>query len=111
MSEMRYLDREHLKVILLNIRNQVLDVVTVSVGTLSASLAHPRECFKEAIRQSAAAVIFVHNHPSGDPTPSPEDIALTRQLVDAGRLLGIEVLDHLVIGDGTFVSLRERGLL
>ena len=78
MSEMRYLDREHLKAILLNTRNRVLDIVTVSVGTLNASLAHPRECFKEAVRQSAAAVIFVHNHPSGDPTPRPEDIALTR---------------------------------
>lgn len=111
MSEMRYLDREHLKAILLNARNFVLDVVTVSVGTLTASLAHPRECFKEAVRQSAAAVIFVHNHPSGDPTPSPEDIALTRQLVEAGRILGIEVLDHLIIGDGVFVSLKERGLL
>jgi DNA repair protein RadC len=108
---MRYLDREHLKAILLNARNFVLDVVTVSVGTLTASLAHPRECFKEAVRQSAAAVIFVHNHPSGDPTPSPEDIALTRQLVEAGRILGIEVLDHLIIGDGVFVSLKERGLL
>ncbi len=111
MAEMRYLDREHLKAILLNARNRVLDVVTVSVGTLTASLAHPRECFKEAVRQSAAAIIFVHNHPSGDPTPSPEDIALTRQLCEAGRLLGIEVLDHLIIGDGVFVSLKERGLL
>lgn len=111
MSEMRYLDREHLKAVLLNTRNMVLDVVTISVGTLNASLAHPRECFKEAIRQSAAAVIFVHNHPSGDPSPSPEDISLTRQLVEAGKLLGIEVLDHVIIGDGTFVSLKERGLM
>lgn len=111
MSEMRYLDREHLRAVLLNTRNMVVDVVTVSVGTLNASLAHPRECFKEAIRQSAAAVIFVHNHPSGDPTPSPEDVSLTRQLVEAGKLLGIEVLDHVIIGDGTYVSLKERGLM
>lgn len=111
MSELRYLDREHLKAILLNTRNVVLGTVTVSVGTLSASLAHPRECFKEAVRQSAAAIIFAHNHPSGDPTPSAEDIALTRQLVEAGKLLGIEVLDHIVIGDGVFVSLKERGLV
>lgn len=111
MSEMRYLDRENLKAVLLNTRNAVLDVVTVSVGTLNASLAHPRECFKEAIRQSAAAVIFVHNHPSGDPSPSPEDISLTRQLIEAGKLLGIEVLDHIIIGDGVFVSLKERGLM
>lgn len=109
MSEMRYLDREHFKVVLLNIKNMVIDVVTVSVGTLNASLAHPRECFKEAVRQSAAAVIFVHNHPSGDPSPSPEDISLTRQLVEAGKLLSIEVLDHVIIGDGSFVSLKERG--
>ncbi len=111
MSEMRYLDREHFQVILLNTRNMVIGIERVSVGTLNASLAHPRECFKEAIRQSAAAVIFVHNHPSGDPTPSPEDIALTRQLVEAGRLLGIEVLDHIIIGDGVFVSLKDRGLM
>ncbi|MGQ9463866.1 MAG: RadC family protein [Candidatus Fervidibacter sp.] len=111
ISEMRYLDRENLKAVLLNTRNAVLDVVTISVGTLNASLAHPRECFKEAIRQSAAAVIFVHNHPSGDPSPSPEDISLTRQLVEAGKLLGIEVLDHIIIGDGVFVSLKERGLM
>lgn len=111
MSQMRYLDREHLKAILLNSRNVVLDIVTVSVGTLNASLAHPRECFKEAVRQSAAAVVFVHNHPSGDPSPSPEDISLTHQLVEAGKVLGIEVLDHVIIGDGTFVSLKERGAI
>ncbi len=111
MSEMRYLDRENLRAILLNTRNMVIDVITISIGTLNASLAHPRECFKEAIRQSSAAVIFVHNHPSGDPSPSPEDISLTRQLVEAGKLLGIEVLDHVIIGDGMFVSLKERGLM
>lgn len=111
MSEMRYLDREHMKAILLNTKNMVIDIVTVSVGTLNASLAHPRECFKEAIRQSAAAVIFVHNHPSGDPSPSSEDLSLTKQLFEAGKLLGIEVLDHLIIGDGVFVSLKERGLI
>ncbi|MCS7263692.1 MAG: DNA repair protein RadC [Armatimonadetes bacterium] len=111
MPEMRYLDREHLKGILLNSKNMVIDLVTVSVGTLNASLAHLRECFKEAIRQSAAAIIFAHNHPSGDPSPSPEDISLTKQLVEAGKLLGIEVLDRLIIGDGVFVSLKERGLI
>ncbi len=111
MSEMRFLDREHLRVLLLDTKNQVMKVTNVSVGTLNASLAHPRECFKEAVREGAAAVIFVHNHPSGDPKPSPEDIALTKQLVDAGRVLNIDVLDHIIIGDGLFTSLRECGLM
>ncbi|MCL6451474.1 MAG: DNA repair protein RadC [Acetobacteraceae bacterium] len=108
MERMRYLDREHFQVVLLNTRNQVLGVELVSVGTLSSSVVHPREVFKAALRRSAAAIILVHNHPSGDPTPSPEDVGLTRRLSQGGHLLGVEVLDHVVIGDGCFVSLRER---
>lgn len=111
MSEMRYLDREVLRIVLLDAKNRVLSSPIVSVGTVDASLAHPRECFKEAIKQSAVSVIFVHNHPSGDPQPSSCDIELSRQLVEAGRLLGINVLDHIIIGDGVFVSLRERGVI
>lgn len=111
MSEMRYLDREHLKVLVLDTKNNVVTLSDVSVGTLNASLAHPRECFKDAVRLGGAAVIFIHNHPSGDPRPSPEDIALTRQLVQAGNVLHIEVLDHIIIGDGSFVSLKESGLM
>ncbi|MDQ7794010.1 MAG: DNA repair protein RadC [bacterium] len=109
MEEMRYLDREHFRVILLNTKNHVIGVEQVSVGSLASSVVHPREVFKGALARSAAAVILVHNHPSGDPAPSREDLDVTGRLVEAGRLLGVEVLDHIVIGDNAFVSLREKG--
>lgn len=108
MESMRQLDREHFKIILLDTKNQVLGVEAISIGSLNSSIVHPREIFKAPIRRSANAIILVHNHPSGDPTPSPEDREVTRRLVEAGRLLGIEVLDHIIIGDRRFVSLRER---
>ena len=111
MEEMRFLDREHFRAISLNTKNQVLSVDTVSVGSLNTSVVHPREVFKRAIALSAAAVILVHNHPSGDPSPSREDLQVTRRLVEAGNLLGISVLDHVVIGDGRYVSFREKGLM
>jgi len=96
----------------LNTRNQVVKKdLDVSIGSLNASIVHPRETFKRAISHSAAAIILVHNHPSGDPTPSKEDIALTARMVEAGTLLGITVFDHLIIGDGVFVSLKEKGLM
>jgi DNA repair protein RadC len=110
-DEMRLLDREHFRTVMLTSKHQVIAQETVAVGSLSAALVHPRELFKGCIKKSAAAVILVHNHPSGDPEPSPEDINLTRRLVEAGALLGIEVLDHVIIGDGRYVSLKERGLL
>ncbi len=106
-----HLSREQFHVILLNAKNQVIDVECVSEGTLTASLVHPREVFKTAIRRSAHSVILAHNHPSGDPTPSREDREITRRLVQAGRVIGIEVLDHLVVGQGRYTSFRERGLL
>ncbi|HXF83400.1 MAG TPA: JAB domain-containing protein, partial [bacterium] len=90
-------------------RHEILDVVDVAVGGLASAPVHPREVFKDAIRRSAAAVILVHNHPSGDPEPSRDDLLITEQLRAAGRLVGIEVLDHLIIGERTFVSLREQG--
>jgi len=103
-------DREVFVIALLTVRHRILGVHTVSVGSLSSSLVHPREVFKPAILSGSAALVLAHNHPSGDPDPSAEDIALTRRLASAGTLLGIEVLDHLVIGEaGRFVSLRERG--
>lgn len=108
-APMRRLDREHFRVILLNTRHEILDVVDVSVGGLASAPVHPREVFKDAIRRSAAAVILVHNHPSGHPEPSRDDVLITEQLRAAGRLVGIEVLDHLIIGERTFVSLREQG--
>lgn len=109
MEDMRHLDREQFRVILLNTKNHVLAVELVSIGGLNSSPVHPREIFKQALRRSAAAVILVHNHPSGDPAPSDEDVNVTRRLQRAGELLGIAVLDHIVIGDGRFISLRQRG--
>ncbi len=111
MHELRHLDREHFCVLLLNTKNHVLYRETVAIGTLNSSTVHPRELFKTAVRRSAAAVILVHNHPSGDPTPSREDVELTARLREAGRILGIEVLDHVVIGDNKYVSLKAEGLM
>jgi len=109
MADMRYLDREHFRVILLNTKHQVLGVELVSIGGLDSSAAHPREIFKQGVKRSAAAVILAHNHPSGDPTPSGEDVQITRRLVGAGEVLGMEVLDHIIIGDDCYVSLRRQG--
>ena len=92
-------------------KNRVLSIKTVSIGDLSSSIIHPREVFKDAIVASAASLIVAHNHPSGDPTPSADDVAVTKRLMDAGGILGIDLLDHIVIGDGKFVSLKERGLI
>lgn len=103
------LDREEVWVLLLDIKHRVLGTHVVSVGHLSGAPVHPRELFKEAIRRSAAAVVVVHNHPSGDPTPSPDDLALTRRLCQVGEVVGIELLDHVILGDNTHVSLRELG--
>jgi DNA repair protein RadC len=110
MLEMAHLDQEHLRVVLLNTKNHVLRIETVYIGTINSSAVRVGEVFKVALRANAAAIIVVHNHPSGDPTPSPEDVAVTRQLVEAGKLLGVDLLDHLVIGQGRWVSLRERRL-
>lgn len=106
------LDREHFVIALLTCRHTLIGINTVSVGCLTSSLVHPREVFKPAILASAAAIVLCHNHPSGDPEPSADDIALTRRLVSAGTLLGIEVLDHVVLGAaGRFVSLKTRGIV
>lgn len=103
--------REHFLTLLLDTRNRLIRVATVSMGSLDSSIVHPREVFKEAISASAASVIFVHNHPSGDAEPSEDDIELTRRLVEAGKVLGIVVLDHVIVGDGVFVSLKgSKGL-
>jgi DNA repair protein RadC len=111
-TQLRGLDREHFWALVLSTKNRLLRMVEVSVGSLNASIVHPRELFKEAVRVSAASVVVVHNHPSGDPTPSGADLQLTRRLARAGEVLGIELLDHIVIGDGgAHVSLREMGVL
>jgi DNA repair protein RadC len=106
-------DKEHFWAVLLNAQNHYLMHTVVSIGTQSASLVHPREVFGPALREGAASVIVIHNHPSGDPTPSREDVRLTRQLVDASRLLDLNLHDHLIIGSGSekWVSMAERGLL
>ena len=108
---MEDLPREVFRVALLDAQNGLLRDRVVSEGTLSASLVHPREVFKPAILESAASVILLHNHPSGDPTPSREDVRLTRQLVECARLLDLRVHDHVIIGRGSFVSLAERGII
>lgn len=103
--------REHFLTLLLDTRNRLLRVATISMGSLDSSIVHPREVFKEAITASAASVIFVHNHPSGDPEPSQDDIELTRRLIEAGRIIGIDVLDHIIVGEGAYASLKERGII
>jgi len=103
--------KEHFIALLLDNRHQLIRLSPIAIGSLSATLVHPREIFKEAIAASAAAVIVAHNHPSGDPTPSQQDVQLTQRLVEAGRLLGIEILDHLIIGAADVVSLRARGAM
>jgi DNA repair protein RadC len=108
---MEDLKREVFRVALLDAQNGLVRDVVISEGTLSASLVHPREVFKPAILESAASIILLHNHPSGDPTPSREDIRLTRQLVECARLLDLRVHDHVVIGRGRFISLAERGII
>jgi DNA repair protein RadC len=108
--EMSALEQEELWIMLLDTRNHVLEIMKVYRGSLNSSQVRVGELFKDAVRRSSAAIIVVHNHPSGDPTPSPDDVALTRAVVEAGRLLDIEVLDHLVIGRGRWVSLKERKL-
>lgn len=110
MGEMSLLEQEQLRVILLDTRNHVLRITTVYQGSLNSAQVRIGEIFKGAIKENAAAVIVAHNHPSGDPAPSQDDIRVTREMVKAGKLLDIQVLDHLVIGRGRFVSLKERGL-
>lgn len=109
--DMRTLPIEEFRILLLNTRNQVLAQRTISRGTLNGSLVHPREVFRHAISTSSNAIICVHNHPSGDPSPSDDDLAITRRLVEAGKLIDIQVLDHVIIGSGRILSLRERGLM
>ena len=111
MDEMRYLKQEHFRVIMLNTKNYVLKILNVSVGTLDISIVHPRDVFSEAIREKCSSIILVHNHPSGEPTPSKEDITATKRIIKSGEILGIEVLDHIIIGDGKYISLKESGIV
>lgn len=111
MDEMKYLQKEHLRVIMLNTKNMVICSKDVSMGSLNSSIVHPREIYTEAIKRCSASIIICHNHPSGDPTPSLEDINITKRLAECGKIIGIELIDHIVIGDGTFISLKEKGVL
>lgn len=110
MPEMAFLEQEHLRLILLDTRNRVLAMPTIYVGSLNTSVVRISEIFRAALRANSAAMIVAHNHPSGDPSPSPEDVNVTRELVQAGKLMSVDVLDHVVIGRQRYVSLRERGL-
>ncbi len=111
IQEMRYLSKEHFKIAILDTKNQILKIEDISVGTLNASIVHPRDVFKVAIKSNANSLILIHNHPSGDTTPSNEDINITNRLVECGSLMGIKVLDHIIIGDNNFLSFKEKNLL
>ncbi|MHC2203758.1 RadC family protein [Paenibacillus sp. PvR053] len=111
MEDLRYLQKEHFVCLFLNTKNHVIGQETLSMGSLNASIVHPREVFRAAIKRSSASIVCAHNHPSGDPTPSPEDVQITKRLVQAGDIVGIDVLDHIVIGDQRFVSLKELGMM
>jgi DNA repair protein RadC len=111
MNDMRFLSQEHFVCLYLNTKNQVIHKQTIFIGSLNASIVHPREVFREALKRSAASIICLHNHPSGDPSPSREDIEVTKRLVECGKMIGIDVLDHLIIGENKFVSLKEKGYL
>jgi DNA repair protein RadC len=103
--------KEHFKLILLNPRNKIIGISTISIGTLNASLVHPREVFKDAIVHSAASVVLAHNHPSDDPEPSEDDLTITKRLIEAGKILGVEVIDHIIIAKNGFLSFKEKGLI
>lgn len=103
--------KEHFKLILLNARNKIIGISTISIGSLNASIVHPREVFKDAIMHTAYSVVLAHNHPSGDPEPSEDDLTMTKRLIEAGKILGIEVLDHIIITKNGYFSFKDRGLL
>jgi DNA repair protein RadC len=109
--EFRDRRKEYFMALLLDGKNRIIKRTQISEGSLNQSIVHPREVFNVAVRESAAAMILLHNHPTGDPTPSPEDLEVTRRLCEAGELMGIKVLDHIIIGDGTFYSFSERGVM
>ncbi len=111
MDEMRFLKKEYMKLILLNTKCGIISIEDISIGSLNSSIVHPRELFVPAIKKSSASIIMVHNHPSGDPAPSQEDINITRRIIEAGKIIGIELNDHIIIGDGRYVSLKERNII
>lgn len=108
MEDMRHLEQEVVKAILLDVKSRVIKISEITKGGLSSSIVHPRDVFKEAIRKNSAAIILAHNHPSGEPTPSPEDINISKKIAKSGTILGIELVDHIIIGDGKYISLKEE---
>ncbi|WP_326909383.1 RadC family protein [Sedimentibacter sp. MB31-C6] len=111
MEELRYCKKEYFKIIILDTKNNIIKVPQISEGSLNSSIVHPREVFIEAIKSSSSSIILVHNHPSGEVEPSHEDIVLTNRLVECGKIIGIKVIDHIIIGDGIFFSFKEDGLI
>lgn len=109
MEDMRHKKKEEMKLLLLNSKTKLIGESELSLGTVNTTLVSPREVFVEALRRNAVAVILLHNHPSGDPTPSKQDVLITRRVTEAGRLIGVELLDHIIIGDNCFISLRDKG--
>ncbi|GEK34394.1 RadC family protein [Kurthia sibirica] len=109
MPHMSSLMQEHFVVVFLNVKNEIIHKQTIFIGSLNVSIVHPREIFREAVKRSAASIICAHNHPSGNPTPSPEDIAVTKRIAEAGMIIGIDLLDHLIIGDYTYLSMKAKG--
>lgn len=111
MEELRYEQQEHFLCVFLDTKNKMIDKKYIFKGGLNSSIVHPREVFNEAIKRNSASIVCFHNHPSGDPTPSPEDIEVTKRLAKAGMLLGIQLIDHVIIGDQTYFSMKEKGFL
>lgn len=111
MNDLKFLTQEHFVVISLNTKNVILNSKTIFIGTLNSSLVHPREIFLQAIKSSAHSIIVCHNHPSGDPNPSSEDISITTRLKECGKIIGIDLLDHIIIGNDKYISLKERGVI
>lgn len=111
MEEMRYYNKEFFKILLLNTKNEIITVEDVSIGSINSTIVHPREVYINAIKKSASSIILIHNHPSGNPQPSKEDIKITERLVEAGEIIGIEVLDHIIIGDGIYISFKEKSII
>lgn len=111
MEKMRYYKEEHFSTLLLDTKGKIIEEVEVSVGDLNSAPVHPREVFKQAVKRSAAAVVLIHNHPSGDPSPSTEDLDITLRLIESAKILGISVIDHIIIGDGVYTSLKSEELM
>ena len=111
MEEMRYLTKEYFKLVFLDTKNQIISDKTITIGSVNASIVNPRDVFIEALKNNAVNIIMLHNHPSGDPYPSNEDIQITKRIKECGQLIGIALIDHLIIGDGKYFSLKEKGII